>query len=202
MNHWLLRLAFRLAIALYPTGFRVHYGEDMKVFIDDLIADRTQGSGWHGVLHLWFVALPDTLFQGVKENIETMKEKLSPAVVLGGVALVLPALFVLENVLYYELNVALPFRLFGSPAWESLPSLVSDVLIIGGVALGVLLTAWPLGRDAVQSRASGNLNVGVLLRAYPISSGVLILGLLVLMAITLYLFAENWPCLTGVAPSC
>ena len=138
-----------------------------------------------------------------------MENKWNVPLVAGLILLVLSVLFALQNVMRYQLGLAVPLdpysMLYGSTGGGIGKGLV-DMLVVGGPLFAIALFLLPYTRISLHTmsddpEAALTLNVSL----GRVNKLVYLLGVacFVLLGIfVIYFFAENWACIVGQAVSC
>lgn len=195
--------AYRALLAAYPASFRREYGPQMAQLFRDLCRDALRRRGPAGLAGVWVRTLWDGMVSLVSEWRNAMQENSSTRTWVGIALLVTPVLFVLVNVMQYELGIGLPFNPFDALYGQSkaLDTLLDALIILGPPAV-IGLNALPILRG-VRLRVEAETMSIVVPRK--VSRGAIaLLAVSVLFAAMLFGYAlvENWRCLVGIQMAC
>lgn len=200
--------AYRWLLTLYPANFRSNYGLLMIQAYRDQTRDAQAHNGLFGLMSLWLDTIKDLVSSICKEQFDAWRRDMRPTIkivhLIGSIFLVISGLFVIVNVLQYEIGVDLAWNPFEKllDATRGTPlSIIFDAVIILGPALAVGLFIlpyvefrWKSGEDEIAAIVIHKIGTPSLVL---IGLCVLVLGIM-----GLYLIGENLPCLIGQQVSC
>lgn len=186
-------------LRVLPAPFRDAYGREMAL----IFRARRQRDASTG---LWAWALGDLAQAAIRERIATMKTSDARRQVIGATLLLIPVVFIVSQVLVYELNVpglSNPFDVFYNRPGLAALGYIMDALIFLGPLVAFGLMAPLFLRQSVRWRPADDVMVAIsLTRSGLVTATLMLVGLGLGALFTAYLLAENWACLLGAATSC
>lgn len=195
-------------LTFYPLKFRSNYGPLMTQVNRDLTRDAMAQSGFLSLISLWLETIKDLVSSIWKEQFDAWRRDMPPktriAFLIGSIFLGISALFVIVNVLQYEIGINLawnPFDIVLERTKDTPLRLVFDAVILFGPAVAVGLFILP--HVEIRLRPGEDELAAIVIHKVEGLSLLLIgLSVLVLGIIGLYLVGENLACLIGQQVSC
>jgi len=204
---------YQWLLVLYPVRFRASFAEELRVTFKSLCQRKLEHSGVRKLIRFWVHTTLDTVTTALTEHLSEwrndMENKLRVPFAAGVILLALSGLFALQNIVRYELGLAVPpdpYSLLYQSAGSAVGQGLVDVLIVGGPLVAIVLFLLPYTRINIQTTSSNpdtalalNISLG------RVNKLVFVLGavcVVLLGLFTLYFFAENWACIIGQAVSC
>ena len=192
------RRFYQFVILAYPKQFRDEYGSEMMRLFLDLSRRPGDQSGF------WCWMLWDAATSAAREYLFYWRESVSRIFVLAAGLLALPFLFVLVNLLQYELGVPLPWNPFDAiydPISDTVWRHLFTAVLLFSPILALALVMFSQVRIS-KGTGGSQLLVIEISRASTFVYAIVAVGLALMGVMGLYVFFENLPCLLGQQISC
>ncbi len=210
-NHFAIKAATQIysgLIYFYPAQFRHEYAKEMIELFDDLCHVTWQQQGYIGLAKLSLIIVKDFSASAAREYLDfwrnKMRQKQSLFQIIGIILLVYTGLFILLNVLIYEVGLSIswnPYEALYGRATTPLQSTLFDMSILFSPIIALVLFFIPAISISFTPDNSqlATMSISKLNRTSMI---LLSLSLLALSILGIYLMVENLPCLIGQQISC
>ena len=202
---------YRWLLCAYPPEFRRTFGSEMiQVFVamSRRAASLRGASGLLWLLcHTSFDLATSVSFEHFYAWRKTMQRQNSAALITGSAFLVIPGLFIILNVLQYNLGVNLPWDPFDAlyaSARTPLARYALDAVIVLSPAVALFALFLPNVRITLGSSEANPDQMASLAIRKGSRATLILIGLCMLVAVifTVYFIGENLPCLLGQQPTC
>lgn len=211
INHFVIKAVTQIysgLVRFYPAQFKNEYAKEMIELFDDLCQETWQQQGYMGLTKLGLLIVKDFSTSAAHEYLDfwrhKMRQKQSLFQIIGIILLVYTGLFIVLNVLIYEVGLPIswnPYAALHGRASTPFQSTLFDMSILFSPIIALVLffipsinIAFNPGNNQLATMSISKLNRGSMI--------LLSFCILALAILGIYFMVENLPCLIGQQLSC